>query len=150
MLALPPLPLTPSSASARPCCRIHLCQTGKGSQGARCGAALQGLPLAAAAAAAVAARSSCGPSLFNCRLLPSRPPGRRDFVLSSYQELKKANPTFPILVRECSGVEAKLIARYGESEQRLGTMYPVLCLYPHALRLSMYESEMLGRSHLVA
>ncbi|PRW32601.1 NADH dehydrogenase [ubiquinone] 1 alpha subcomplex subunit 2-like [Chlorella sorokiniana] len=50
--------------------RIHLCQTGKGSQGAR------------------------------------------DFVLSSYQELKKANPTFPILVRECSGVEAKLIARY--------------------------------------
>ncbi|KAI3423831.1 hypothetical protein D9Q98_009667 [Chlorella vulgaris] len=50
--------------------RIHLCQTSKGSEGAR------------------------------------------DFVLSSYQELKKANPTFPILVRECSGVEAKLVARY--------------------------------------
>lgn len=33
--------------------------------------------------------------------------------MSSYQELKKANPTFPILVRECSGVEAKLVARYG-------------------------------------
>jgi NADH dehydrogenase (ubiquinone) 1 alpha subcomplex subunit 2 len=33
--------------------------------------------------------------------------------MSSYQELKKANPAFPILVRECSGVEAKLIARYG-------------------------------------
>ncbi|KIY98842.1 NADH:ubiquinone oxidoreductase subunit [Monoraphidium neglectum] len=26
--------------------------------------------------------------------------------------MKKANPDFPILVRECSGVEAKLIARY--------------------------------------
>ncbi len=39
---------------------------------------------------------------------------RSDFVMSSYQELKKANPTFPILIRECSGVEAKLIARYGE------------------------------------
>jgi hypothetical protein len=38
---------------------------------------------------------------------------RRDFVLSGYQELKKANPTFPILVRECGGVEAKLVARYG-------------------------------------
>lgn len=50
--------------------RIHLCQTGKGSDGAR------------------------------------------DFVLSAYQELKKANPTFPILIRECSGVEARLIARY--------------------------------------
>lgn len=37
-------------------------------------------------------------------------------MLSGYQELKKANPAFPILVRECSGVEAKLIARYGEEE----------------------------------
>ena len=33
--------------------------------------------------------------------------------MSGYQELKKANPTFPILVREASGVEAKLVARYG-------------------------------------
>ena len=38
----------------------------------------------------------------------------RDFVRSSYQELKKANPKFPILVRECSGVQARLIARYGK------------------------------------
>lgn len=37
----------------------------------------------------------------------------RDFVHSSYQELKKANPTFPILIRECSGVQARMIARYG-------------------------------------
>lgn len=34
--------------------------------------------------------------------------------MSSYQELKKANPAFPILVRECAGVDAKLIARYGK------------------------------------
>ena len=38
----------------------------------------------------------------------------RDFVLSQYQHLKKANPKFPILIRECSGAEARLIARYGE------------------------------------
>jgi NADH dehydrogenase (ubiquinone) 1 alpha subcomplex subunit 2 len=38
--------------------------------------------------------------------------GARDFVISSYAELKKANPDFPILVRECSGTEAKLTARY--------------------------------------
>lgn len=37
LLAVPPLPLTPRPAPPRPCCRIHLCQTGKGSQGARCG-----------------------------------------------------------------------------------------------------------------
>jgi len=40
----------------------------------------------------------------------------RDFIMSSYQELKKANPTFPILIRECAGAEAKLIARYGEKK----------------------------------
>ena len=34
--------------------------------------------------------------------------------MSTYAELKKANPKFPILVREAQGVEAKLIARYGE------------------------------------
>jgi hypothetical protein len=36
-------------------------------------------------------------------------------VLGGYVELKKANPDFPILVRECVDVEAKLIARYGAS-----------------------------------
>lgn len=38
--------------------------------------------------------------------------GARDFVMSTYQELKKANPTFPILVREAESVKAALIARY--------------------------------------
>lgn len=38
--------------------------------------------------------------------------GMRDFVLSSYQELKKANPKLPILVRESMQAEAKLTARY--------------------------------------
>ncbi|KAK9811970.1 hypothetical protein WJX73_004197 [Symbiochloris irregularis] len=38
--------------------------------------------------------------------------GAREFVLGSYQELKKANPNFPILVRECVGAPARLVARY--------------------------------------
>lgn len=42
------------------------------------------------------------------------PPPCSEFIVSTYPELKKANPTFPILVREASGIEAKLIARYGE------------------------------------
>lgn len=46
-------------------------------------------------------------------------PCSRDFVLSSYRELKKANPKFPILVRECSGVQARLIARYGKGSPSL-------------------------------
>jgi hypothetical protein len=44
---------------------------------------------------------------------------RRDFLLANYAELKKANPTFPILVRESAGVEAKLTARYGACLRRM-------------------------------
>ena len=35
--------------------------------------------------------------------------------MSSYQELKRANPKFPILIRECKGTPAVLVARYGTS-----------------------------------
>ncbi|KAI8466077.1 MAG: NADH:ubiquinone oxidoreductase 11 kDa subunit [Monoraphidium minutum] len=38
--------------------------------------------------------------------------GIREFLIGNYTEMKKANPDFPILVRECSGAEAKLVARY--------------------------------------
>ncbi|KAI1898481.1 hypothetical protein AGOR_G00072790 [Albula goreensis] len=38
--------------------------------------------------------------------------GARDFVEHHYVALKKANPGFPILIRECSGVQPKLWARY--------------------------------------
>ncbi|NXH70703.1 NDUA2 dehydrogenase, partial [Hydrobates tethys] len=36
----------------------------------------------------------------------------RDFIEQHYVTLKKANPDFPILIRECSGVQPKLWARY--------------------------------------
>lgn len=38
----------------------------------------------------------------------------RNFVEQKYVALKKANPDLPILIRECSGVQARLWARYGE------------------------------------
>ncbi|KAJ8405454.1 hypothetical protein AAFF_G00319270 [Aldrovandia affinis] len=38
--------------------------------------------------------------------------GARDFVEHHYVALKKANPDLPILIRECSGVQPKLWARY--------------------------------------
>ena len=37
----------------------------------------------------------------------------REFVLSTYQALKTANPDFPILVRESTNAQARLVARYG-------------------------------------
>lgn len=46
----------------------------------------------------------------------------RDFVEQHYVSLKKSNPDFPILIRECSGVQARVWARYGESShQQLST-----------------------------
>ncbi|XP_075712396.1 NADH dehydrogenase [ubiquinone] 1 alpha subcomplex subunit 2 [Rhinoderma darwinii] len=38
--------------------------------------------------------------------------GVRDFIEQNYVALKKANPEFPILIRECSEVQPKLWARY--------------------------------------
>ncbi|KAF1531282.1 NADH dehydrogenase [ubiquinone] 1 alpha subcomplex subunit 2, partial [Eudyptes sclateri] len=38
--------------------------------------------------------------------------GVRDFIEQHYVTLKKANPDFPILIRECSGVQPKLWARF--------------------------------------
>ncbi|XP_023680714.1 NADH dehydrogenase [ubiquinone] 1 alpha subcomplex subunit 2 [Paramormyrops kingsleyae] len=38
--------------------------------------------------------------------------GARDFVEQHYVTLKKANPEFPVLIRECSGVKPKLWARF--------------------------------------
>ncbi|XP_036404047.1 NADH dehydrogenase [ubiquinone] 1 alpha subcomplex subunit 2 [Megalops cyprinoides] len=47
--------------------------------------------------------------------------GARDFVEHHYVSLKKANPDFPILIRECSGVQPKLWARYDfGKEQSVG------------------------------
>merc|ERR1711963_1210962 len=38
--------------------------------------------------------------------------GLREFIEQSYLPMKKANPTFPFLVRECSNVQPKVYARY--------------------------------------
>ncbi|KAM6970150.1 NADH dehydrogenase [ubiquinone] 1 alpha subcomplex subunit 2 [Aplochiton taeniatus] len=44
--------------------------------------------------------------------------GARDFVEQNYVALKTANPNFPILIRECSGVQPKLWARYDFGKER--------------------------------
>ncbi|NXH08477.1 NDUA2 dehydrogenase, partial [Loxia leucoptera] len=38
--------------------------------------------------------------------------GVREFIEQHYVTLKKANPDFPILIRECFGIQPKLWARY--------------------------------------
>ena len=39
--------------------------------------------------------------------------GVRNFLLKSYKNLKAASPATPILIREASGVQGGLVARYG-------------------------------------
>ena len=38
----------------------------------------------------------------------------RDFIEQHYIGIKKENPKLPILIRECSGIQPKLFARFGE------------------------------------
>ncbi|KAJ1964284.1 hypothetical protein GGI12_001516 [Dipsacomyces acuminosporus] len=44
--------------------------------------------------------------------------GLRDFIVKSYPELKKANPGLPILIREATGVESRIIARFDQGRER--------------------------------
>ncbi|XP_019869785.1 NADH dehydrogenase [ubiquinone] 1 alpha subcomplex subunit 2 [Aethina tumida] len=44
--------------------------------------------------------------------------GVREFIEQSYVDLKKANPKFPILIRECSGIQPKLWARFEKGKEQ--------------------------------
>ncbi|XP_008304155.1 NADH dehydrogenase [ubiquinone] 1 alpha subcomplex subunit 2 [Stegastes partitus] len=69
-----------------------------------------------AAAAVRSLGSSLGKNLREIRVhlcqTSAASKGARDFVEQNYVTLKKSNPDFPILIRECSGVQARLWARY--------------------------------------
>ncbi|VDO35993.1 unnamed protein product [Haemonchus placei] len=41
--------------------------------------------------------------------------GVRAFIENDYVSLKKANPQFPILIRECSGIVPRVFARYSNN-----------------------------------
>uniref|UniRef100_A0A3Q0T1U8 NADH dehydrogenase [ubiquinone] 1 alpha subcomplex subunit 2 n=1 Tax=Amphilophus citrinellus TaxID=61819 RepID=A0A3Q0T1U8_AMPCI len=69
-----------------------------------------------AAAAVRSLGSTLGKNLREIRLhlcqTSAASKGARDFVEQNYVTLKKSNPEFPFLIRECSGVQARLWARY--------------------------------------
>ncbi|KAJ3283484.1 hypothetical protein BCR33DRAFT_850008 [Rhizoclosmatium globosum] len=44
--------------------------------------------------------------------------GTRDFVLNQFAQIKSANPTIPILVREAQNVEARVFGRYANGVER--------------------------------
>ncbi|MFH4983884.1 hypothetical protein AB6A40_010593 [Gnathostoma spinigerum] len=43
--------------------------------------------------------------------------GVREFIMHDYVPLKKANSTFPILIRECSGITPRIWARYEHGKE---------------------------------
>ncbi|GLJ44538.1 hypothetical protein SUGI_0935220 [Cryptomeria japonica] len=52
-----------------------------------------------------------------CQTSPSSN-ATRDFIRSNYKDLKTLNPRFPILIRECSGTEPRIWARYEYGEEK--------------------------------
>ncbi|XP_045507529.1 NADH dehydrogenase [ubiquinone] 1 alpha subcomplex subunit 2 [Colias croceus] len=38
--------------------------------------------------------------------------GVREFIQKNYVNIKKQNPNFPILIRECNGIQPRIWARY--------------------------------------
>merc|ERR1712198_454809 len=52
-----------------------------------------------------------------CQKSPSSQ-GVRNFVEKYYVDIKKNNPDLPILIRECSGVQPKIIARFDYGVER--------------------------------
>ncbi|XP_038906356.1 NADH dehydrogenase [ubiquinone] 1 alpha subcomplex subunit 2 [Benincasa hispida] len=56
-----------------------------------------------------------------CQSSPSSAPAR-GFVEKNYKDLKTLNPKFPILIRECSGVEPQLWARYDMGVERVARL----------------------------
>ncbi|KAI9249183.1 thioredoxin-like protein [Phascolomyces articulosus] len=44
--------------------------------------------------------------------------GLREYIAQNYTAIKKANPELPILIREASGVEARVFARFDKGVER--------------------------------
>ncbi|CAK1541337.1 unnamed protein product [Leptosia nina] len=44
--------------------------------------------------------------------------GVREFINKNYVNIKKENPNFPILIRECNGIQPRIWARYDKGVER--------------------------------
>ncbi|XP_034840956.1 NADH dehydrogenase [ubiquinone] 1 alpha subcomplex subunit 2-like [Maniola hyperantus] len=44
--------------------------------------------------------------------------GVREFIQKHYVAIKKENPNFPVLIRECSGIQPRVWARYDKGSEK--------------------------------
>ena len=84
--------------------RLHLCQTSKSSNGVRYVKCHDFLALVQAV--------YCQNAMYTIDHF-------REFIQQHYVQVKQSNPRLPFLIRECSGVEPRLYARYGEKKKAM-------------------------------
>jgi NADH dehydrogenase (ubiquinone) 1 alpha subcomplex subunit 2 len=65
----------------------------------------------------------------------------REFIARNYVDLKALNPTLPLLIRECSGVQPRLWARYDYGVER---SVPLDGLAAHEIDVKLEELVNLG------
>jgi hypothetical protein len=66
---------------------------------------------------------------------PPHPTRRREFWKKNYATIKKDNLKLPILLRECSGVQARLVAVYGApAPAKFARVRPPRLAQPRAAR----------------
>ena len=66
---------------------------------------------------------------------PTAPDTRREFWKKNYATIKKDNLKLPILLRECSGVQARLVAVYGApAPAKFARVRPPRLAQPRAAR----------------
>ncbi|BAS88522.1 Os04g0310500 [Oryza sativa Japonica Group] len=82
-----------------------------------------------------------------CQSSPASAPAR-EFVKKNYGDIKARNPSLPVLIRECSGVEPQLWARYGTRSfffsSLLHGIRDPLSRFLNFLFLYLLRREMLG------
>ncbi|CAK9881642.1 unnamed protein product [Sphagnum jensenii] len=75
-----------------------------------------------------------------CQTSPSST-ATREFITRNYVDLKALNPTLPLLIRECSGVQPCLWARYDYGVER---SVPLDGLAAHEIDVKLEELVNLG------
>ncbi|XP_073948849.1 NADH dehydrogenase (ubiquinone) B8 subunit isoform X2 [Choristoneura fumiferana] len=53
--------------------------------------------------------------------------GVREFIQQNYVKIKHDNPGFPILIRECSGIQPRVWARYEKGREEMISLCDFTC-----------------------
>ncbi|XP_013148498.1 PREDICTED: NADH dehydrogenase [ubiquinone] 1 alpha subcomplex subunit 2 isoform X1 [Papilio polytes] len=63
--------------------------------------------------------------------------GVREFIQKCYVNIKKTNPNFPILIRECKGVQPRIWARYERGRELCEPLTDLKCEQVYSIILKL-------------